>query len=96
MQFTRDGLVRGLDRFVKTDGGQIHEILADPESAVPVEVNLLQDGALLSHTTFGYAAAADGSLVRQSLHIERALPTPTGERAMIDTSYANVRVERRR
>ncbi len=94
-QFVRTGQIRGLDRFTKTDGDRTHEVLADPQSAVALEVNTLQGGQLLSHSTISYQPDADGVLVRRAVHVEQLL-SPAGERAVTDTEYANVRVERRR
>jgi hypothetical protein len=95
-QFMRAGQIRGLDRFTRIEGIKTHEILADPQSSVPVEVNVLHDGQLMSHTRIGYQPGADGSLVRQAVHVEQVLSSTTGERAVTNTEYANVRVERRR
>jgi len=62
---------------------------------VPLEVNTLRDGKLLSHSTIAYQPAADGSLVRRAVHAEQILSDVTGERSIIDTEYTSVRVERR-
>jgi len=94
-QFVRRGQVRGLDRFISNDGSKLLEVLADAESAVPLEVNTLRDGKLLSHSTIAYQPAADGSLVRRAVHAEQILSDVTGERSIIDTEYTSVRVERR-
>jgi hypothetical protein len=94
-QFVAGGKVRGLDRFTRVDGPATHEVLVDPQSAVPIEVNTLRDGHLLSHSTISYQPAADGSLVRRVVRVERLL-SPDGDRAITDTEYANVHVERRR
>jgi hypothetical protein len=86
--------MRGLDRFTALDGNRTLEVLANAE-AVPLEVNTLRDGRLLSHTTMTYQPAADGSLVRRTVHAEQLLSPATGERAVIDTDYLSIRVERR-
>jgi len=93
-QFVRRGQMRGLDRFTALDGDKTLEVLANAE-AVPLEVNTLRDGRLLSHTTITYQLAADGSLVRRSVHAEQLLSASTGERSVIDTDYLGIRVERR-
>lgn len=93
-QFVHRGQVRGLDRFTSPDGDKTLELLTDAD-AVPLEVNRLRDGRLLSHSTIAYQPAADGSLVRRSVHAEQVLSAQTGERAVIDTDYLSIRVERR-
>ena len=93
-QFVRRGQVRGFDRFVRPDGDLTREVLADPASYVPVESNLVRGSERVSHIRFSYSTEADGSLVRRQVHVEQAA-MPSGERAVIDTEYANVRLERR-
>jgi len=95
-QFVRAGQIRGLDRFTRIEGNKTLEVLADPQAAVPLEVNRLLDSQLVSHSRIDYQPAVDGSLVRQAVHVEQVLSSTTGERAVTDTEYANVRVERRR
>lgn len=94
-QFVRRGQVRGLDRFINLDGDKTLEVLADSQSAVPIEVSTLRDGKSLSHSTITYQPAADGSLVRRAVHAEQTLSAATGERVILDTEYTSVRVERR-
>jgi hypothetical protein len=62
----------------------------DPAWAVPVEVNIVRDGALAMHTAITYAGPADGALVRQRIQSTR-LAGPAGERATIDLQFTNVR-----
>jgi hypothetical protein len=82
--------LRGLDRFVSRRGDAAIETLVDPEWVVPVEVNIVRDGALVMHTMVKYAGGANGTLVRQQIHSTR-LAGSAGERATVDVQFANVR-----
>ena len=90
------GRIGGFDRFLTTRGEDTVEVLADSQTALPVEINTVRGGALVAHTTVSYTAGAGGSLVRRSVHTEHALPSPDGERAVTDIEFANVRFEERR
>jgi hypothetical protein len=93
---TAVGRVGGLDRFLSARGADTEETLVDPVSAVPVEVNVVRGDRLLSHTVFSYAPGPSGSVVRRAIHTERLVSEDTGDRAVLDIEFANVRVERRR
>jgi hypothetical protein len=86
--------VRTLDRYVGTVGGARREVLVDPESAVPVEVNVAADGVLVSHTTFDYEPQADGSLLRLKTRTEQRLSSSSDERLVSEIELKNVRFER--
>jgi hypothetical protein len=87
--------IGGLDRFLTASGDQMTELLVDPDSSLPVEINLVKDGTLVAHTTFAYQSGVAGSQIRRLTHSERLLPGNTGERAVIDVEVTNVRLERR-
>jgi hypothetical protein len=81
--------VRGFDQYTATSGeGQV-EVLADPNSALPVEINLVRNGALIEHTTMAYASAMGGRVLREHLHVERAAPGGSGARSVTDIQLAN-------
>jgi hypothetical protein len=90
------GMVRALDRFVSTHDQDTTEVLADPQSALPLEINVVRNQALLSHATMGYVRGEGGALIRQSLRIERAIPDAAGERTATDVEINNVRLEEKR
>jgi hypothetical protein len=90
------GRVRALDRFVSTHDQETTEVLADPQSALPLEINVVRSQALVSHTTMGYVRGEGGSLIRRSLRIERAIPDTAGERTATDVEINNVRLEEER
>jgi hypothetical protein len=89
------GRVRRMDRFVERGSDRTLEVLADAESALPVEINVVRDGALVAHSTLTYAAGRDGTLVRRRIHAERLVSAKTGQRAVADVQLSNVRLERR-
>jgi len=90
------GRVRGLDRFVAISDDDTLEVLADPVWALPLEINAVRSGVLVSHTTLSYAAGSGGQLVRRTLHNEHGMPGTDGERLATDVEFANVRLEQRR
>lgn len=88
------GRARGLQRFVRTEGDETEEVLADPESALPIEVNVARGGRLVWHGRSTYERDARGAFVRRALHVEQ-LVSERGDRVVTDFQLANVRVERR-
>jgi hypothetical protein len=90
------GRVRALDRFVSTRDQDTTEVLADPQSSLPVEINVVRRQALVSHTTMGYVRGEGGTLIRRSLRIERANPDAAGDRTATDVEISNVRLEEKR
>jgi hypothetical protein len=87
--------VRGLDRFVIIKGDETREILADPKSALPIEINLVRNGVLVMQTTFTYEQALGKSQIRRASHTEQLASLGTGERTVTDVELTNVRLERR-
>ena len=85
-----------LSRFLKTDLDSSQEVLVDPKNVVPVETNTLRNGKLMAHRTFAYGAAPDGAVVRRSVHAETLASPDTGDRAVVDTTFSNIRLELRR
>ncbi len=88
------GRLRNLDRFVRREGRDTIEVLADAAAGVTVEVNSGRDGQLTARTVVSYAPRADGALVRRAVRTEQALAN-TAERAVSTMELANVRLERR-
>jgi hypothetical protein len=86
------GVVAGRDRFLKSDGISVTEVLLDPSTALPVEVNSVRQGALVAHVTTGYAALPDGSLIPAHVHSENLLPQSNGQRNVTDVHIANARL----
>lgn len=74
----RVGLVRGLGRYVRDRvdperGVVVHEVLVDEQGGVPIEVNVMEGGALVSHSLFAYERAVTGAMVRRGVRTERLL-----------------------
>lgn len=91
---THTGKVRGLQRFVKAEGDETEELLADPDSALPMEVNVVRGGRLVWHGRLAYSRDQRGAYVRRAMHVEQVV-SDEGERMATDFELANVRVERR-
>jgi len=89
------GRVKGLDRFVSMAGSRTIEALVDRDVALPVELNVTENGALVAHTTFSYVQGPANRLVRRTIHTERLMPNSDGARTVADMEFANVRLERR-
>lgn len=90
------GRVRGLDRFVSTEGDGAREVLADPVSALPVEVNVTRGGRLLSHREIRYEPGPGGAPRQRSVRVERLISPASGERTITEIDYTTLRLERRR
>ena len=48
------GSVRALHRYLARSGRVVEEVLVTPDTALPVELNRLEDGVLVEHHTFEY------------------------------------------
>jgi hypothetical protein len=86
--------VRKLDRYVGVAGQARRELLVDPKSAVPMEVNVAVDGVLVSHATFEYEPQADGSLLRRRTRTEQRLSAASEDRLVSEIELTNVRFDR--
>jgi hypothetical protein len=92
--------VRELDRFVTAEGTHTMEVLTDRTTAVPMEINVAQDGVLVAQSTLTYGSGTDGALVRRAVRTEQTLSTTSvstksTQRAVANVELANVRLERR-
>jgi hypothetical protein len=88
------GTVNGLERFLSHEGGAATEVLIDPFWAVPVEINVVRDGALVSHSTLTYAEDPGAGLVRRRVRSELLVSPESGDRAVIDVELGNIRLDR--
>jgi hypothetical protein len=84
------GRVGGLDRFLQIDGTRTQEILVNPEAALPVELNTLQQGALRERTELRYEPYGAFGHVRTFMRKEQTLPAPGAERVVTEVEMANV------
>ncbi len=88
----RAGSVRRLERYLDTRGARWQEVLVEPASALPVEVNVMQDGQLEEHHEFTYVESAPGQLVRTRTRSETRVPGTKGQRLVATTTLVSVRV----
>ena len=88
--------MRGLDRYVTTTGDRTDETLVDRQLQLPVEANVVRGGRLVSHRTISYEDAAGDLVVRRRVRTERLVSPTTGERAIVELEFTNVRLEQRR
>jgi hypothetical protein len=93
---TVQGTVRGLERFVSNGDGATTEVLSDPRWGVPVEINVVRNGALVSQTTIGYAEDPGAGLSRRRVRQELALSPESGDRAVADIEFTGIRLDRSR
>jgi hypothetical protein len=70
----------------------VEEWLVTPDTALPVELNRLEDGVLVEHHTFEYAPVGDGRLVRARTRSDSALPQGNGTRLVALTALTGIRV----
>ena len=93
-QFGRPiGTVRALQRYLARRGRIVEEMLVAPDTAVPVELNRLEDGILVEHHAFEYAPAGDGRLVRVRARSESSFAQAQGTRLISLTTLSAVRVK---
>lgn len=89
------GRVGKLSRYVQPRGEFSEELLVDPASALPVEVNLTKQDALEAHTTIEYGTATKGQMVRRHLRTEQRLDGRSGRRSVVSVDFSNVAAEGR-
>jgi hypothetical protein len=86
---------RGLARFVRRTGDGVEELLWDTANGVPVELNVVQGGALKGRITFSYAEQPDRGLVRRGIRAE-TIVNEQGHRAVTLTEFTNIVVGQER
>jgi hypothetical protein len=85
---------KGLDRYITSSQDSDSEILVDPESALPVEINIVRDGTLVSHVTHEYVPYGPQHLLRKRVRVERRVPGSRVERTLVVFELDNVCFER--
>jgi len=88
------GVERGLERFIANANGETTEVLSDPAWAVPVEINVVRDGALVSHSTFSYTEDPGAGRVRRRMRSEHLVSPESGDRSVVDVELSNIRLDR--
>jgi hypothetical protein len=94
-QFGKATKVGTLNRYLRVETNGSQEVLVDPKTVVPVESNAVRGGKLVGHRTFTYGPAPDLALVRTAVHAETIASVDTDDRAVVDTTFSNVCLERR-
>jgi hypothetical protein len=87
------GRVGGLTRYLQHRGDVSEELLADPESALPVEVNVMRQDTLEGRITIDYDAARNSHLVLRRLQSEQLIDARSGRRSIVAVQFSNVAVE---
>jgi len=77
---------------VTTRGARTTEILVDPVASLPVQINVVHDGALVSHTSFEYADAGTGRLVRTRVRAEHMVSPASDARVTTEIDISNLQV----
>ena len=86
------GQVRGLDRFVVRLGDNTHEVLVDPQAAVPVEVNTTRGADLVARTTLVLDRDSGGRLTGRRIRSERAVSGDSSERRVTEVELTNIQL----
>ena len=83
--------ISGFDRYVASRRGDVDEVLVEPVSALPVEVNTVRAGVLVSHVQMAHEPTGTGALVRRWFRAERTLPD-AARRVVTTIDVSNVQV----
>ena len=84
-----------LTRYSRRDGDLVQEVLVDPGSLAPIEHNTSRGGTLTGRRTFTYGAVPSDAVVRTAVHSETYASSGADDRAVVDTTFSNIRLERR-
>ena len=84
------GREQGLDRFLIHRDGTVEEVLADPRSALPREINRIRDGILESHIVLEYDRRADGAWIRRRMRAEHLVPGDMAHRTRTIVEFNNL------
>ncbi|MEZ5418310.1 MAG: hypothetical protein R2708_13305 [Vicinamibacterales bacterium] len=80
----------GRDRYLATDGDATTETLVEPDSMLPVEVNVVREGVLSARTELRYGRMPGGRWYLASTRSESALGDGTGRRLVSVRTHTNV------
>ncbi len=85
-----------LTRYARLEGDLLQEVIVDPRSVVPVEHNTSRAGKSTGHRTIAYSPAPNDAVVRTVVHSETPAASGADDRAVVDTTFSNIRLEQRR
>jgi hypothetical protein len=84
------GRLRGLDRFVTTDAGGRHEVLATVDTILPVEVSTAAPAGGSMLTTITYEPREGYGHLRRLVTTQHHLPGPGAGLALTEVELTNV------
>jgi hypothetical protein len=84
------GTVAGRDRYLTQEGDETIEMLVEPATMLPVEINVVWRGALAQRTGLAYGRLPGGRWYVASMRGELPLPGPAGRRFVSTSTYLNV------
>ena len=86
---------RARPRALRPDhAGGTTEVLTDPAWAVPVEINVVRDGALVSHSVLSYERIRAPVSSAGACAASSCMSPESGDRAVVDFELANIRLDR--
>jgi hypothetical protein len=89
------GRVGGLDLYVRQGPDRTVEELVDPDAGVVRETRVTAGGKRVLTMSTQYRRDTDGSLVKQTIHLEQAISGSSSASAIVDVEVENVAFERR-
>jgi hypothetical protein len=84
------GQFRGFEKYVTPFGDAMQEVLVARATATPVEINVVRNGVLESHSTYQYERLSDGSLVQRVWRDESRVPGHSSQRFVTQMTVSNV------
>ena len=84
------GTVAGRDRYLAQEGDETTEVLVEPSTMLPVEVNVVRQGALAQRTGLAYGRLHGGRWYVATMRSELPLPGSAGRRFVSTSTYLNV------
>jgi hypothetical protein len=84
------GQFRGFEKYVAPFGDAMQEVLVARATATPVEINVVRNGVLESHSTYQYEPLSDGSLLQRVWRDESRVPGHASQRFVVQMTVFNV------
>jgi hypothetical protein len=84
------GTVAGRDRYVDVQDAMTTETLVEPGTQLPVEINVVREGALEQRSLFSYARMPRGRWYLAAVREEAGLPGQGGRRLVTEKTFVNV------
>jgi hypothetical protein len=84
--------VNGMSRYYRSSMDMSQEVLADPNTIVPLQDTLMRQKKLTVRRTFSYAPAYTDAIVRTTSHSETVINPAVDDRAVVDVQFGNIRL----